>query len=452
MNTKDIIMGKNMELLLADMLVKNQELEENLLSLTSKYEKLEEKYNKKSDQFEDLSQRARSESEKNKEITSNLMRIEKSLDVKTIDNKRLSENVQKYRDELDMLRKNLPPDLSHSVEKLKDENGKLKFESSEIKSKLDSYQAQDHNYQSIIAAANVALWEYKEFTNTVKFSEPFRAMVQDDRLPLVWDLDLISARIHEDDFPIFQNLFSNAKTLTDSTETTSIRFLSKSVGYINLDFHVVPRSSKNDIDLSGCITTQSQNKEAHKKSQDEIDSYLETIKIKDEKINQLKEDLKSAQLSATDINKIGQLGRELDELKKDIEQRDALLQNANEEREVAEDILREKEEEIKNLKEQLDSKDSNSEEYLQLEKELSTFKKEYANLSLIASKTDNAIIITDKNGSIEYVNEGFEKLTEYTASEVMGKKPGDFLQGDKTDSSHITKIREGLASGEPFVQ
>jgi PAS domain S-box-containing protein len=50
-------------------------------------------------------------------------------------------------------------------------------------------------------------------------------------------------------------------------------------------------------------------------------------------------------------------------------------------------------------------------------------------LSLVADETDNLVIITDASGLIEYVNPGFCNLTGYTPDEVMGRKPGDFLQG-----------------------
>lgn len=55
---------------------------------------------------------------------------------------------------------------------------------------------------------------------------------------------------------------------------------------------------------------------------------------------------------------------------------------------------------------------------------------EFALLSLVANQTDNSVIIANANREIEYVNPGFTKLTGYTMDEVIGRKPGDFLQGD----------------------
>lgn len=71
-------------------------------------------------------------------------------------------------------------------------------------------------------------------------------------------------------------------------------------------------------------------------------------------------------------------------------------------------------------------------------------------LSLVANETDNLVIITDAQGLIEYVNPGFEKLTGYTSEEVMGRKPGEFLQGPETSAETRAKIRQQLHAGAPF--
>jgi PAS domain S-box-containing protein len=65
-------------------------------------------------------------------------------------------------------------------------------------------------------------------------------------------------------------------------------------------------------------------------------------------------------------------------------------------------------------------------------------------LASVADKTFEAVIITDKNGLIEYVNNGFTKITGYSFLEVVGKKPGEILQGAETDADTIINIREKL--------
>jgi len=72
-------------------------------------------------------------------------------------------------------------------------------------------------------------------------------------------------------------------------------------------------------------------------------------------------------------------------------------------------------------------------------------------LSLVANETDNAVIIADGQGRIEYVNPGFNKLTGYELDEVKGKKPGDFLQGPLTDPAAKKSFAEKLKLKKPFL-
>lgn len=71
-------------------------------------------------------------------------------------------------------------------------------------------------------------------------------------------------------------------------------------------------------------------------------------------------------------------------------------------------------------------------------------------LSLVANETDNSVVITDANGLIEYVNPGFSSLTGYSSSEVIGRKPGAVLQGERTDPTTIGRIRDNLKNRTPF--
>jgi methyl-accepting chemotaxis protein len=71
-------------------------------------------------------------------------------------------------------------------------------------------------------------------------------------------------------------------------------------------------------------------------------------------------------------------------------------------------------------------------------------------LSLVANETDNAVIITDADGLIEYVNNGFTRLTGYEFDEVKGRKPGSFLQGEETDQRTVDVIRQKLKNREAF--
>ncbi|ULQ53326.1 PAS domain S-box protein [Flavihumibacter fluvii] len=64
-------------------------------------------------------------------------------------------------------------------------------------------------------------------------------------------------------------------------------------------------------------------------------------------------------------------------------------------------------------------------------------------LSLVASKTNNAVFIADKNGKTIWVNESVKKLTGYSKEELLGKSAIQMLQeieADKTTVKEISKI------------
>ena len=72
-------------------------------------------------------------------------------------------------------------------------------------------------------------------------------------------------------------------------------------------------------------------------------------------------------------------------------------------------------------------------------------------ISLVASKNENMVLITDKHERIEYVNEAFERLTGYGSEEVIGRNP-NFLQGADTDPETKKRIREKLGAKRPFTE
>jgi len=71
-------------------------------------------------------------------------------------------------------------------------------------------------------------------------------------------------------------------------------------------------------------------------------------------------------------------------------------------------------------------------------------------LALVASRTDNAVIITNARGRIEWVNDGFVRLTGHLPDEVIGEKPGDLLHGEDTDPATIAVMRKALEREEGF--
>jgi len=63
-----------------------------------------------------------------------------------------------------------------------------------------------------------------------------------------------------------------------------------------------------------------------------------------------------------------------------------------------------------------------------------------------------AVILTDAERHILWVNKDFEQITGYSLQEVIGQSPGGILQGPKTEPDAIERIRQGLAGRIPFKE
>jgi len=72
-------------------------------------------------------------------------------------------------------------------------------------------------------------------------------------------------------------------------------------------------------------------------------------------------------------------------------------------------------------------------------------------LAVVARRTSNAVVITDTQRRITWVNDGFERITGYSMSEVLGRLPGKFLQFEDTDPRELARLRAALDAGEPFL-
>jgi PAS domain S-box-containing protein len=70
-------------------------------------------------------------------------------------------------------------------------------------------------------------------------------------------------------------------------------------------------------------------------------------------------------------------------------------------------------------------------------------------LAKVAEHTSNAVIITDAKRRIVWVNQGFVRVTGYTAQQAIGRSPGALLQFEKTDRGEIERLRQALDAGQP---
>jgi PAS domain S-box-containing protein len=71
-------------------------------------------------------------------------------------------------------------------------------------------------------------------------------------------------------------------------------------------------------------------------------------------------------------------------------------------------------------------------------------------LALVASRTTNSVVITNPAGEIEWVNEGFTRISGYTFEDAVGRRPGALLRCPETDPETVALMRARLTRGEGF--
>lgn len=71
-------------------------------------------------------------------------------------------------------------------------------------------------------------------------------------------------------------------------------------------------------------------------------------------------------------------------------------------------------------------------------------------LAEVAHRTSSAVILTDAQRRITWVNAAFERMTGWSAVEARGRSPGELLQFDGTDLATIERMRVALDAGEAF--
>ncbi|HLC50731.1 MAG TPA: PAS domain-containing protein [Candidatus Nanoarchaeia archaeon] len=74
---------------------------------------------------------------------------------------------------------------------------------------------------------------------------------------------------------------------------------------------------------------------------------------------------------------------------------------------------------------------------------------ELMKLSSVVGQTTDSIMMTDKDGKIEYVNPAFEKLTGYSSSEAVGQNPR-ILKSGKQDTAFYKALWDTILSGKTF--
>ncbi|RKR85607.1 PAS/PAC sensor hybrid histidine kinase [Mucilaginibacter gracilis] len=75
---------------------------------------------------------------------------------------------------------------------------------------------------------------------------------------------------------------------------------------------------------------------------------------------------------------------------------------------------------------------------------------ELQQLSLVASKVSNGVVISNANNNVVWINDAFETITGYQLKDVQNKHLGDVLQGELTDLAIIQKARELSEAKQSF--
>lgn len=72
------------------------------------------------------------------------------------------------------------------------------------------------------------------------------------------------------------------------------------------------------------------------------------------------------------------------------------------------------------------------------------------NMAAALNRSDSVVVITNARGQVEWVNQAFTRLTDYTLEEITGRKPGRLLQGPETDPSTVQTMRDRIGRAEEF--
>ena len=71
-------------------------------------------------------------------------------------------------------------------------------------------------------------------------------------------------------------------------------------------------------------------------------------------------------------------------------------------------------------------------------------------LEWLARQMDTGVVLTDAAGLIVWVNEGFIRMTGYPLAELIGRRPGDVLQGPDTAADAIATMHEAIRDARSF--
>ena len=464
MRDNNDMIERNKEFLLADLLIKNKELQDRLNQTERSLEKTSEKCDGQSEHFSKLKKDLESKTLQFKSLSKELILKDKMIDIKTVENNKLIKELDRVKSRLEESKNDIGhlnlssrkelTDKDDRITTLERENKRLKQQSSRHDDLLANLDFENRKYAHALNAGHQGIWDYDIATDTFEFSQSWCILFGYSQSVLRRGLDTFSLMIHADDRHNLLLALGDLKLRKSGSFKISLRILKGNGSYQKVE-HIgaVFQGNNDQLTISGCSTLVSDADEsAVKDLQGKMDQLTHEHEGLLQKYKGLEKELETSRAHESnpqDAQALRDARAKIISLDNEVQLKDSQLNESN----IALHKLRE-ELQVRNAElEQATSNPTIDTQAVQrLEKELEETKFQFRYLSLVAEKTENAIIITDKNGLIEYVNEGFERLTEFRREEVIGRKPGSFLQGEETSPEHVQAIRNGLASARPFSQ
>ena len=74
---------------------------------------------------------------------------------------------------------------------------------------------------------------------------------------------------------------------------------------------------------------------------------------------------------------------------------------------------------------------------------------DWRNLARVVQQSADSILVTDTRGTIQYVNAAFERMSGYTAAEIIGRTPA-VLRSNVHDPDYFATLWQSLSAGETF--
>lgn len=75
---------------------------------------------------------------------------------------------------------------------------------------------------------------------------------------------------------------------------------------------------------------------------------------------------------------------------------------------------------------------------------------ELSKLSRVVRQANTSVLMTSKDGAIEWVNDAFLRMSGYRKDELSGRKPGDLLQGALSSPNVVAQMAGALREGRGF--